>query len=246
MDGENLIKKLARRRWRLPRFSLLTLLLFMVISALTLTTVLLVREVRPLRVENKRLNEERGTLMLADRSKLQAIRIPDRFAGEGRESYRVFVPADSLYWVFLIVNEVPKSGYPTLKSYPKPYSTLGGSTSPVFGRLGPGEHVLTIQEDRRNENRVRIQLIVDGLDVSANSASNRWPTVKPTSYTVHERGVKRLTTPADSLGRLVLQRRRIEDSSGHVSNVSYTMPEPEWALDGVMMWIERDPGGKSN
>jgi hypothetical protein len=131
MDGENVTAELAQRRWRLPRFSLLTLLLFMVTAALTLTTVLLVREVRPLRVENKRLNEERGTLMIADRSTLQAIRIPDQLAGEGRESFRVFIPADSLYWVFLIVNEVPKSGYPTLESYPKPYSTLGGSTSPV-------------------------------------------------------------------------------------------------------------------
>jgi hypothetical protein len=250
MDGENLTNKLAQRHSRLPRFSLLTLLLFVVIAALTLTTVSLVREVRPLRAENNRLNEERGTLMIADRSKLQAIRIPDQIAGEGRESFRVYVPADSLYWVFLIVNEVPKSGYPTLESYPKPYSTLGGSTSPVFGRLEPGEHVLTIREDRRNAEHMRMQLIVDGLDVTANNSSDRWPTRTPETYTVFEEGVERVTTPADRSGRLVLQRRRIAETSPVNTNihVSYvvTEREPEQALDGVMMWIERDPGRKSN
>ena len=88
---------LSNLRIRRPRFSLFTLLLVMTVVALTITVILLWREVGPLRAENKRLNEERGTLMLRDRSTFQAIRIPSRFTGEGRESYRVFVPEDSLY-----------------------------------------------------------------------------------------------------------------------------------------------------
>jgi hypothetical protein len=100
------------RHIRFPRFSLLTLLFLTAIAALSITVIVLWREVGPLRAENKRLHEERGTLMVDDPTRLHAIKIPSRFAGEGRESYRIFVPKDSLYWAFVAVNDIPKERLP--------------------------------------------------------------------------------------------------------------------------------------
>jgi hypothetical protein len=243
MTATGIPNLLSRLRFRLPRFSLFTLLLVMTVIALSLTVVLLWREVGPLRAENKRLNEERGTLMLRDRSTLQAIRIPSRFAGEGRESYRVFVPEDSLYWVFVVVNDIPKQGYPSFERYPEHYSILGSGTSlPLFGRLEPGEHVVTIREVRRGPTKAVIQLIVDRLDVSANTPSDRWPTVVPETYCSFGDGVEGSTTPVDDTGRLVLRRRRIMGVTEESLNVSFAMVEPDYPLDGLMAWIEPDPG----
>jgi hypothetical protein len=246
MCGSDFPDQLTHSPTRLPRFSLLTLLLLTSIAALSLTLVLLWREVQPLRVANKRLNEERGALMIEDPSALQAIRIPGRFAGEGRECYRIFVPKNSLYWAFVVVNDIPKQGYPKVQRYPEKYSMLGSGTNmPLHGRLEPGEHVLTIRKVRRGANRSDIQLIIDGLYASAQTPAHRWPTVEPETYRAFGEGVKGETTAADPSGRLVLHRRRLMGVSEESLNVSYTMREPDRVLDGVMVWIEPDPRGKS-
>src|SRR4051794_1847310 len=99
------------KRWR-PRFSLLSALLLMTIVGLSIVVVQLWREVGPLRAETKRLNEERGTLVIGDATKLHAIKIPTRFAGKDRVSYRVHVPAGKSYFAFAQVNNVPKAGLP--------------------------------------------------------------------------------------------------------------------------------------
>ena len=211
----------------LPRFSLRTLLFLTAIAALAITVTVLWRELKPLRAENKRLNEERGTLMFDDPARLHSIRIPDRFAGEGRESYRIFVPKDSLYWAFVVVNDIPKDGYPKLQRFPPRDSTLGSGTNlPLFARLEPGEHVLTTRTVRRGANRSDIQLIVDGLDATANTTADRWPTIVPETYAVFGNGVEGRTTPADASGLLVLRRRRIIGVSEVSLNVSYSTPEP--------------------
>lgn len=164
MNGIHIPEPQSEPSARRPRFSLFTLLLLTSITALSITVGLLWREVKPLRVENKRLHEERGTLMIDDPTKLQAIKIPDRFAGEGRVSYRIFVPKGSLYWAFVVVNDIAKEGYPQVERYPMRYSVLGSGTNlPLHGRLEPGEHVLTIRTVRRSSDQSDIQLIVDGL-----------------------------------------------------------------------------------
>jgi hypothetical protein len=227
---------------RRPRFSLLTQLFVTAIIALSITVALLWREVGPLRAENKLLHEERGTLMVDDPSKLHAIKIPDRFAGEGRESYRIFVPEDALYWAFVVVNDIPKTGFPKIERYPERYSVVGsGVNLPLHGRLEPGEHVLTIRTVRRGSARSDVQLIVDSFDASANTPADRWPTVTPDTYQVFRDGVEGVTTPADASGRLVLVRRRIIGVSEDSLNVTYTVPEPDFPLDGLIMWIEPDP-----
>jgi len=62
------------------------------------------REVGPLRAANKRSKEERGTLVITDPAKVHAIEIPARFAGEGRQSFRVYVPPGKKYRAFVQVN----------------------------------------------------------------------------------------------------------------------------------------------
>jgi hypothetical protein len=243
MNVSKLVDSPAKAVIHPPRFSLLSLLLLVAILALSITVTRLWREVGPLRTENKRLNEERGTLMVDDSSRLHAIRIPDRFAGEGRESYRIFVPKDSLYWAFVVVNNIPKEGYPKLKRYPDRYSILGmGTNLPLHAKLEPGEHVLTLRKVRRGDDRWDVQLAISGIDATAHTPADDWPTIEPDTYSVFESGVKLETTPADSSRRLVLLRRRIEAVVESRVFHSYSTPEPDYPLDGLILWIEPDPG----
>lgn len=96
-------------RPRRPRLSVLGLLTIIALAALSITVWMQWRELEPLLAANKKLNEERGTLVVEDHTRVNAIKIPDRFAGEGRTSYRVFVPEGLIYWVFCMVNDVPKT-----------------------------------------------------------------------------------------------------------------------------------------
>lgn len=229
-------------RRRLPRFSLATALLLMAIVALSTTVWRLWSEVEPLRVENKRLNEERGTLVIEDRSKLQAIKIPSRFAGEGMSSYRVFVPEGTLYWAFLVVNDISKEGYPQLKRFPDRHGILGSGTNlPLFGRLEPGEHVVSIKTVPHGPKRKDVQLAVDFLSARANTKPNEWPSVSPEASINFGDGIRSQTTTADNSNRLVLQRSRHEATASDPQIIDSIAPvEPTYPLDGVMLWIEPD------
>lgn len=226
----------APRRFRL---SLLSLLTIVTLAALSIAVWMQWRELKPLRAENKKLNEERGTLVIEDRSKLNAIKIPDRFAGEGRTSFRVYVPEGQLYWVFCVVNGIPKDGYPELKRFPDKTGILGSGTNlPLFGRLDPGEHVVSVKTLRRGDKRSDISLAVDFLDASANTKADVWPSVAPETYAVFGDGVKSMTVTADGSGKLALLRRRIQAvAESAVYNTSATI-ERDAPLDGVMLWIE--------
>jgi len=227
-------------RPRRPRLSLLGLLMVVALAALSITVWMQWRELKPLRAENKKLNEERGTLVIEDRSKLNAIKIPDRFAGEGRTSYRVFVPEGQLYWVFCVVNDIPKDGYPELKRFPDKIGILGSGTNlPLFGRLDPGEHVVSVKTVRRGK-RSDISLMVDFLDASANTKEDVWPTGTPDTYSVFGDGVKSKTATTDASGKLVLLRRRIQAVAESAIYNSFATVEPDIPLDGVMLWIEPD------
>jgi hypothetical protein len=49
------------------------------------------------------------------------------------------------------------------------------------------------------------------------------------------------TTLADKSGRLVLLRHRIMGTAPESIKVSYTTPDPEFPLDGMMLWVEPLP-----
>lgn len=202
----------------------------------------------PLRAENKRLNEERGTLVIDDPSQLHAIRIPARFAGgDGdRQAFRLYVPPGQSYLAFVQVNNVPKAGIPESTKLPDHAGILGVFQGRLFTRLGPGEHTVATRTVRRGD-RADIQLIVGfnspriSLDASANTPPDRWPTVSPETFTVFGDGVRGITIAADNTEPLVLLRKRIMGSSQESISVSYSTPEPESPLDGVILWVELAP-----
>lgn len=240
MSGSPDMTARSAKTWR-PRLSLLSLLTVVALAALSVTVWLQWRELEPLRAENKKLNEERGTLMIEDRSRVHAIKIPARFAGEGRDSFRIFVPEGAVYWAFVVVNDIPKDGYPQFKNFPQKYSMLGSGTDlPLHARLDPGEHVLSIRTVSMGPKRSDIQLMVDFLDATANTKPDRWPSVIPETYNNFGNEIRSETTPADDSGRLVLQRHRIEATSSDGMFHSFITPDPDYPLDGVMLWIEAD------
>jgi len=223
-----------------PRFSLLTVLLVMALVACGITIWQLWQEVGPLRAENKRFNEERGTLVIGDPNQLHALKIPDRFAGEGRESFRVYVPPGQSYVAFLWVNSIPKAGFPEHRKPSDFAGILGGGHGRLFGELRPGEHIVTVNTVRHG-GKADIALDVDSLDVSANTTKDQWPTAKPENYTVFGGGVDRTTVAADGAEPLVLLRQRIMGVARETVHVSYVTPirEPDLPLDGVLLWVER-------
>jgi hypothetical protein len=223
-----------------PRISLLSALLLMTIVAMAIVVVGLWREVGPLRAENKQLNEERGTLVIGEPAKLHAIKIPARFAGEGRHSFRIYVPPGQTYMAFAKVNDVPKDGLPEPKKLPNHAGILGLFQDRLFGRIGPGEHIVTIRTIRHG-TKADIYLIIDGLDAGANTSRDRWPTNVPETYHVFGGGVGGTAVVLDRREPLVLLRRRIMAAAQSNVLVSYSMPEPDLPLDGVLLWVERAP-----
>lgn len=232
------------RRLR-ARFSLLTLLLLTAIVALSTTVAILWREIGPLRTENKRLNEERGTLVIDDPGILHAIKIPKRFAGDSGDSYRIYVPVGQEYLAFVKVNDVPKEGYPTVKNYPRQSLIIGSTGGQLGARLTAGEHVLAIRKLRSSQKRADVLLMFwpkgskVPLDAPAHSPQDRWPSVEPSPYAVFGEGVESVTTLVDSSGRLVLLRRRIQPVAESEVNNSYATVESDRPLDGMMLWLER-------
>ena len=229
-----------------PRISILTALLLTTIVGMAIVIVQLWREVGPLRADNKRLNEERGTLVIGDPTQLHAIKIPGRFAGEGRQSFRVYVPPGQTYLAFVHINDVPKAGLPEPKKLPSHAGMLGLFQGRLFARLGPGEHTVTIKTTHRGKIS-DIALIVGfadqgfPLDASAMTPKDRWPTVVPETFKVFGDGVGQQSVAADASNPLVLLRTRIQEVSPESVNVTYTIPEPGGPLDGMLLWIERAP-----
>lgn len=233
------------RRLRV-KFSLLTLLLLTAIVALATTVVILWHEVGPLRAENKRLNEERGTLVIDDPEILHAIKIPRQlFAIDAGHSYRIYVPPGQEYLAYVKVNNVPKDGYPTVKNKLHQSLIIGATGGQLGARLTTGEHVLAIRKLRSSQDRADVLLMFwpkgskVPLDAPAHSPPDRWPSVELSPYAVFGEGVEGITTPVDSSGRLVLLRRRIQPVAESEVNVSYATVEPDRPLDGMMLWLER-------
>lgn len=220
------------------------MLVLIAFAALVITIGKLWNELVPLRAENKRLKEERGTLVIDDPTKLQAIKVPARFAGEDRYTYRIFVPKRKTCNAFVHVNEIPKEGYLDVKYRPRQHSVLGESHGQLFAHLEEGEHILSIRVVRFAEKHADVQLIRgDGdvmIDARANTRKDRWPSVQRIPYTIFDDGVGREMTQADQSGRLVLLRYRIQAASEEPIHTSYATVEPEYQLDGMMLWLETE------
>lgn len=233
----------SKRLWQ-PRISLLTTLLLMTILGMGIVVARFWREVGLLRAENKRLKEERGMLVVGDPNQLHAVEIPARFAGEERQSFRVYVPPGQTYIAFVQVNNVPKAGIPA-KLY-EPVGFAGSSQGQSHARLGPGEHVVTIKTTRRG-GRADIVLVVgvagreDPRDAPAGTSKDRWPTTTPETYTVFGGSVGAATVAAEGAEPLVLLRQRVLGVVLSNDSFGYITPEPSYPLDGVLLWVERAP-----
>jgi hypothetical protein len=230
-----------------PRFSLLTIGLLTAIAAISLVIYGQYSEIAPLRSENKRLNEERGTLVVDDKKRLCAIKMPDQFAGPDRDAYRVYVPEGQSYIAYVKVNGIPKEETPDIERLPDRFFNLGLYKEVLFARLEAGEWTLAV-ETKRLGGRRDIALMRGGpdygflLDASAQTPQDQWPTTRPDTYTIFEQVVERETTYADGSGCLVLLRRRIQGVARESLRVtSYRTEETSESLDGVMLWLERLP-----
>ncbi len=223
------------------RFSLLNLLLTTALVALSFTVYRLGREVGPLKRENKRLNEERGTLVVEERTLVHAIRVPSRFA-KNPGTFRVFIPDGKSYVAIVAVNAIPKSGFPEVKRRAARGMILGQAGENAFAILPPGEHQVSLSvEDRNNRARyVRFATTAQGLplDMTVQIPKGAWPETQPETYAVYGDGVRGTTQSVAADQPLVLLRYRLEAVSPESLNVSYSTPEPAYALDGMMLWLE--------
>jgi hypothetical protein len=230
-----------------PRISILTALLLMTIVCMAIVVTHLWREVGALRAENKRLNEERGTLVISDPNLLHAIRIPDRFAGDDRTSFRIYVPKGQRYVEFAQANDIPKSGLPKRKLDPKRAKLVGNAQGQLFASLDEGEHVVTIlttHNGRTADISISASLTSPRitLDAAANTKKDVWPTVEPDAYSVFGDGVKSTTITAKANEPLVLTRYRIEEREANPKVITTLhWSEPEYLLDGFMLWLEPAP-----
>lgn len=223
------------------RFSLLTVLLTTAVIALGLVVHRLGSEVGPLKRENKKLNEERGTLVIDDKDLLHAIRVPTRFA-QNSGTFRVFIPEGSEYVAIVAVNDIPKTGFPIVERRTSRAMVLGQAGKHAFAILPPGEHQVSLSvEQRSNGYRyVRFATTAQGswLNMTVQIPKGAWPEVEPTPFSVYGDRVGG-TTESVVIGQpLVLLRHRVQAVSNERLNVSYTLPEPEFPLNGMMLWIE--------
>lgn len=222
------------------RISMLNMLLLFTIAALLVTVFKLGGEVGPLRKENHRLNEERGTLVIEDTTRVSAIRVPRRFAGQSG-TFRVFIPEGALYTAVVAVNRIPKSGLPPVERRAARYMTLGQAGKNAFAILEPGEHQVALSVQPRGESRTIRFAVGDQagpIDMTVQVREGSFPEATPETYAVYGDSV-RGTTETVAVGEpLVLLRHRISAVSSQMSDVSYSMPEVDSPLDGMMLWIE--------
>ncbi len=233
---------------RRPRISLLSLLLIMATIALGVTTYKLSQEVVPLRAENRRLNEERGTLQVADPSKVNAIQVPSHFAGqpEGQVSFRVQVPKGKQYVAIVAVNQIPKKGFPEVERRESAGMILGQAGPNAFAVLPPGENLVSVGSRwHGGRNHIRFAAktarTVIPLSMHLQSPEDRWPAVKPEAFSNYGEQVGRSTESFDPTQPIVLYRRRVQPISSERLRQTFAIIEPAHLLGGFMLWIEPLP-----
>lgn len=241
----------ARRRWR---FSLRTLLLVTTIVAMALVIAWQYRELQPLRAENRRLNEERGTLVLVDPERVNAIHIPSRFAGGAANAFRVSIPPGRRYLAIVVVNEIPRTGYPEARILRSFRGIVGTSKHVGYASLDPGEHVIAVEvqehwDGKQNKQDVRIVCGIPGttpLYANLGLSADGWPNSAAEAYRGWTDVIASRTEIAGDDGRLVLLRKRLQPTFAAEPPISefartFVAPEPNEPLDGMMLWLEPLP-----
>lgn len=205
---------------RTPRFrlSVTNLLLLTVIVATSLTIVVLLQQVEPLRRqlrqaedEISQLREEVGELVIADRSKTHAIEVDTGVDTQWK--WRVWVPEGSRYDLVFFCRDIPLKGYPA-----------GGDW---VTRLPPGEHTVEFRLGEVEPSGARIATIRAPRGLKATRVAWTFP------KWVITRGVGRTTRTYATDKPIMLRRHRVSDEANPNTLSS--------ATDGFMIWLEPAP-----
>jgi hypothetical protein len=213
--------------------------------AMGITIFLQWRELAPLRTENRKLREERGSLVIENPSNLYAIKIPKELAGDGYEAFRIFVPDGKVFRAWAKVNDIPESGIPPAPELRDSGSPVTSTQKIMCARLIPGENIVRVRTKHLNKDWVVVELSIQqpgdlhALPVFSTWTRDCWPTVNPPENVIHIRNeVVERTSQADSEGKLVLLRHRVEfRPQSNVFN-SFHVPEPSTPTEGMMLWVE--------
>ncbi len=192
------------------RFSLLNLVFLMTCVAMAVGLWQLNTEQVPLRVENKRLNGERGTLVVEDSTKVNAMRVPTRFA-DNPGTFRVLIPDGEKYVAIVAVNDIPKEGLPEVEHWTDSAMVMGQVGRNAFATLAPGEHQVSLFVKRNKNGRNYATFAVGSgfgpTEFVVQSPKGEWPEVEPETYSVFGDGVQATTESIREDQVLVLLRR---------------------------------------
>jgi len=107
----------------------------------------------------------------------------------------------------------------------------------AFAILPSGEHQVSLSVEQRKSGvrYVRFATTAQGfwLDMDVQVPKGAWPKTMPDTYSVYGDGVGRTSQTVAAGQPMVLLRHRLLAVSRESLNVSYTMPEPEQALDAA-------------
>ncbi len=219
----------------MPRISLLNLFFIITMVALVVVVYRQASELRALKPRVKQLDEERGTLVVADPRLVHAIQVPSRFATNDG-TYRVFIPKDKTYVAIVAVNDIPQTGFPDVARHDSRNMLLGQAGRNAFARLEPGEHQVSLHVQER-DGKAYVRFAIDGLDMLVNMPPGTWPEVCPLPYAVFgSDSIGNATTTVECGQPLVLQRHRI--AAAPTEFTSFTAPNPPGPVQGMMLWIE--------
>lgn len=197
-----------KARLRVSLFGLLVLTAF---AALGVTTLMLWRELGPLRAEVKRLRSEAGEITISDRSKPHAIEVDTDHPK--RWKWVVWIPNGQRHRLRVAIDQITATGLPT--------------SSRSLGVLEPGEHVVTFRLDLEETRDSWIATTRTATAIKASRVGwgeSLW-------YT--ERGVARETRAFDPNREAILFRYQASD----VSNPS----KIAGPTDGCLIWLEPEP-----
>lgn len=196
---------------RLPRVSLLNLLLLVALVASLLSHATLVRDLSRARAELRSLRNEVGALTITDGRKPHAIQLDT--GDPNHWKWRVRVPDGRRYSLRFVHGGVPLTGLP--------------AASEELTRLGPGEH--TVEYDVKREETREAWTATVQTARAIDTTRVLWG--EPRWYIV--RGVGRETRDFPADDPAVLWRLRASNEKNPNSLAGPT--------DGFMIWLEPLP-----
>lgn len=205
-----------------PRFSLLTLVLVTTIVGLSITVVLLYRELAPLRTEVRTLREETGQLLVDDPTKLQAIEIETY--NDWAWKWRVWVPPETGWIVGTKVKEIPPKGeFPAVSGLTLRHMKEGRET------------LITARIETKPTGELRCAIACEGVTtyepIAPEEAKWLLEGLRGSSFN----GVGSTIRVAESGTPFTLLRKRVfyQSATGSIPPI----PEPN-ATDGLLIWLE--------